>query len=285
MNINNLSSILLAALFIISTVFSSNTFSQEEVILDSIYTGGKYRITTYNDKEIIGKVVKQDSVYLFISTDEGTVRIRHEDIFSVSKTTVPRLMKALLSLGGGIYMQGGDYGGYRETNKPGYSFNFSAAYPFSENKAVRLDLSYSRLKREPSSYTTYYYPYNPDYSAQNIDIYSAYIDFVFGNFTTSSDFSVYGIAGLGLMHINEGEYQYTDYNYHDTTYTAVTRTYPGFSNTNFSMAIGGGLRFKVNNRLGAFLEAQYNMTTYEGFFWFFGRGYFPIRAGVTYTFY
>ncbi|MBE2227104.1 MAG: outer membrane beta-barrel protein [Ignavibacteria bacterium] len=285
MTINNLSSILLAALFIISTVSTSVSFSQEEVILDSIHTGGKYRITTYNDKEVIGKVIKQDSVYLFITTEEGTVRIRHEDVFSVSKTTMPRLIKALLSLGGGIYLQSGDYGGYRETNKPGYTFNFSAAYPFSENKAIRLDLSYSRLKRDAASYSYYYNPNGPGYSTQNVDVYSAYVDFVFGNFTTNDDFSVYGIAGIGLMHVNEGEYQYTDYYYYDTTYTYTTRTYPGFSNTNFSMAIGGGMRFKVNNRLGAFLEAQYNMTTYEGFFWFFGRGYFPIRAGVTYTFY
>ena len=285
MTINNLSSILLAALFILSTISTSVSFSQEEVVMDSIITGSKYRITLYTDKEVIGKVSKQDSVYVYMVTDEGTVRIRHEDIFSVSKSTVPRLMAAMFSLGGGILLRGGGnyYSSYYDDdNKPGFSFQATGLYPFSENKAIRIDFSYSRITR--SRYDYYYLYTSPaEYSKQNIDFYNAYAEIIFGDFNTRTNFSVYGIAGLGLMHVAEGSYSYTDYNYYDSTYT--TRMREGYDYTNFSLTIGGGLRFKINNRLGAFTEVQYNMTAYEGFLWFFGGGNFPIRAGLTYSFY
>ncbi|MBE2218270.1 MAG: outer membrane beta-barrel protein [Ignavibacteria bacterium] len=283
---NILSSIFLSSVFLIlffSASLSITLFAQEELLLDSLITGSKYRITMYNEKEVIGKVIKQDTIYVYMATEEGSVRVRREDIFSVSRSTVPRLIKAMFSLGGGVYLQSGGYNSYREADKPGYTFNLSAAYPFSENKAVRVDLSYSRLKREPYAYSLLYYPYDVVYAKQNIDIYSVYVDFVFGDFNTNTDFSIYGIAGLGIQHTIEGEYEYSDYNYYDSTY--INRTYPSYSSTFFSMAIGGGLRFKINNRIGAFAEAQYNMSTYGGLFLFFGRGYFPIRAGVTYSIY
>lgn len=282
---NNLSFILLALLFsAAASGFISNIYAQEEVVMDSLVNGNKYRITLYNDKEVIGKVVKQDSIYVYIVTETGTVRVRFEDIFSISKSTIPRLMKAMFTLGGGILLQGGNYNGYRDNNSPGFSIQATGLFPFSENKAIRLDLSYGRLKRDNYYYTVYYDPIGGETTQQqNIHVYNAYAQFLFGDFNTKSNFSVYGLAGLGIMHINEEGYSYTTYNSYDSTYYHYTN--PEYNYTNFSIAIGGGLRFRINNRLGAFAEAQYNMTTYEGFFFFFGKGYFPIRAGLTYTFY
>lgn len=283
---NILSSIFLSTFFSImffSASLSDPLLSQEDLSMDSLITGQKYRVTLYSEKEVIGRVVKQDSVFVYMTTDEGTVRVRHEDIFSVSRSTVPRLIKGLFSLGGGVYLQSGEYGGYNEGIKPGYTMSLTGAYPFSDNKAIRVDISYSRMQREPYAYALSYYPYSPVFAKQNVDIYNAYVDLVFGDFNTNSDFSIYGIAGLGIQHKVEGEYEYTDYNYYDSTY--INRTYPAYSSTLFSMSIGGGLRFKINKRLGAFVEAQYNMSTFEGFLWFFGRGYFPLRAGITYSVY
>jgi len=284
MTINNLSSILLAALFIISTISTSVSFSQEEVVLDSVITGSKYRITMYNDKEIIGRVAKQDSVYVYMVTDEGTVRVSFEDIFSVSRSTVPRLMKAMFTLGGGVLLQGGDYdGGYRDIRSPGYSMQLTGLYPFSENKAIRIDMSFGRMQRERSDYYSSYGNESYDPKKQNINIYNFYAEFLFGDFNTKSKFSVYGLAGVGIMHVSEDGYTYTSYSNYDSSYYSYS--YPERDYTNFSMALGGGLRFKISNRIGAFAEAQYNLTTYQGFFWFFGSGYFPIRAGVTYMLY
>ncbi len=280
---SNLTSILFLVLLITAASgFNSYIYSQDEVLIDSLITGNKYRITLYNDKEVIGKVVKQDSIYAYIVTETGTVRVRFEDVFSVSKSTIPKLIKAMFTLGGGILLQGGNYDGPRGSNKPGFSIQVTGLYPFSENKAIRLDISFGRIKKEPQVYA-YYELYPSTYSKQNIEHYSAYADFIFGDFSTASKFSVYGLGGVGIMHIAEGSYDYTYYNYYDSTYSI--RSNKGYNYSHFSLALGGGFRFKINNKLGVFAEAQYNMSTYEGFFFFFGRGYFPIRAGLTYTFY
>jgi hypothetical protein len=286
MNKNNLSFILLSVLLSTAAFgFFQSIYSQEEIIMDSIITGNKYRITMYNDKEVIGKVVKQDSLYVYMVSETGTVRIRYEDIFSVSKSTIPRLMKAMFTLGGGIMLESGEYNYYRNnSSKPGFSVQLTGLFPFSENKAMRLDLSYGQFMHDQYVYTNYYYPENETYTNQTISLYQAYADFLFGDFTTASDFNVYGLAGLGLLAINYGSYDYTYYNYSDSTYTI--RTNPSYGHAVFSLAIGGGLRFKLNNRLGVFAEAQYNISTFDGFFFFFaGRGYFPIRAGITYSIY
>ncbi len=280
----NLSFILLSVLLSAAAAgFISNIYSQEEIIMDSITTGNKYKITMYNDKEVIGKVVKQDSVFVYMVTETGTVRIKFEDIFSVSKSTIPKLMKAMLTLGGGILLQGGYYEHRSSENTPGYSIQATGLFPFSENKAIRLDLSFGQFNRDRIMYV-YYDPYGTDNSIkQYMNVYSAFADIVFGNFTNDSKFSVYGLGGVGVISTSESSYDYTYYNSYDSTYR--TEHYGGNKYTFFSLALGGGLRFKISNKIGAFAEVQYNLSTAEGFFFFFGRGYFPIRAGLTYSFY
>lgn len=281
----NLSSILSAALIFLCLSTSQKIFSQD-IVLDSMISGKTYRITLYNDKEVIGRVTKQDSAYTFLKTESGVVRVRNEDIFSVSASTIPRLNKALFSLGGGVLLNSGeDYHYYdNNNNKPGLSFQGTALIPLSENKGIRFDLSYSRFHNDPVVYA--YYSYSPPetYSSQNVEYYSMYGEFVFGNFLTETGFSVYGLGGLGATHRVEGPYTYTYYNSYDST--LYVHDYPGNKTTTFSMNIGAGCRIKLSNKLGLFAEAQYNMSTYEGFFFFFwGTGHFPIRAGLTYSFY
>lgn len=279
----NLSSILSAALFILFISPLFNQLFSQEVVIDSIITGNKYRLTLFNDKEVIGRVAKQDSIYVYVVTEQGTARVRYDDIFSISKSTIPRVMLAMLTLGGGIYLNGGMYDGYRNNeNKPGFSSQITGLFPFNENKAIRVDLGFNRMKIMRNVYHHLYIG-NSTSTKQNIDIYNLYAQFIFGDFNTKTNFSVYGLAGVGILHINESQYTHTSYNYYDSTY--YTNHYPGENYTNFSLAIGGGLRFKLYKQLGAFAETQYHINTYQGFFWFFGRGYFPIRAGITYMLY
>ena len=127
---NILSSIYLSSVFSIlffSASLSNSLLAQDDLLLDSLTTGSKYRITMYNEKEVIGKVIKQDTIYVYMATEEGSVRVRREDIFSVSKSTIPRLIKGLFTIGGGVFLQSGEYGGYNESNKPGYSLNLTAS--------------------------------------------------------------------------------------------------------------------------------------------------------------
>lgn len=284
MNKHNLTSILLAVLFSIAFGFISNIYSQDEAVMDSIITGNKYKITLFNDKEVIGKVVKQDSAFAYVVTETGTVRVRFEDIFSVSKSTVPKLMNAMFTLGGGLLLQGGYYDGYRDENSPGYSVQATGLFPFSENKAIRLDLSFGQLSRDRVVYSYYYDPNGTTSTEkQYLNVYSAFADIIFGNFTNDSKFSIYGLGGVGVISTSESSYDYTYYSSYDSTYR--TEHYGGYKYTYFSLAMGGGLRFKISKKIGAFAEVQYNVSTAEGYFFFFGRGYFPIRAGLTYSFY
>jgi hypothetical protein len=269
--------------FIFSAALSTCiTYSQEQTEIDSLITGKKYRITLYNDKEVIGKVARQDSIYAYIITETATVRIKKDEIFSISGSTVPNIMSAMITLGGGILLESGNYNGYDRSSSPGYSVQFTAVAPFTENNAIRFDLGFGQIKRDVFSYA-YGYEYNTSDVKQTRSIYIANCDYVFGNFANSSKFSAYGLGGVGILVTSEDDYTYTYYETWDSTYRTITQ--PGENSVNFTMAIGGGLRFKIKNRIGLYAEAQYNLVTYSGFLFFFGYGYFPIRAGLTYTFY
>lgn len=279
----NLSSILLSVLFFL-VLFNSNVLYSQEPVMDSLITGKTYRITLYNDKEVIGKVVKQDSVFVYMSTETGTVRVRNEDIFSISGNTIPRLEKAIISVGGGILLNSNEnYGYYTNENKPGYSIQIAGTFPFAENKAFRIDFGFSQLKVDPYVYAYSYSEYNSTYSKRNTDVYHLYGEFLFGDFNTNSTFSLYGIGGLGVIHVYESPYSYTYYDSWDSTWR--TDNYRSDFRTNFSMTLGGGIRVKFNSRLGAYADVQYNIGSYSGYFLFFGGGYFPLRAGLTYSFY
>ena len=265
----------------LSLIFSAALFAQDESLTDSLVTGKRYTVTLYNEKEIIGKVVKQDSLYVFMVSESGTAKIKKEDIFTISKNAVPKLLKVLLTLGAGAVFQSG-YNDYsNRDDKPGYSFQLTALTPFSENKAIRLELGFSSLKRE-----RYYYQYYESYnetSEQTRKLYSAKVDFLFGDFSTKSDFHMYGLAGTGVLFTRENDYSYTYYSSYDSTYR--TDIYRGYNSSVFMFAVGGGIQVKIKNRIGLYLEAQYNVVSTESYFLFFGNGYFPIRAGFTYSLY
>lgn len=267
--------------FILSAAFSSNIiYSQQQTEIDSLVTGKKYRITLYDDKEVIGKVARQDSVYAYIITETATVRLKKDDIFSISKNTVPTLIKAMFSLGGGFLLITGGDNYYTRNTKPGYSIYLTGLIPLNENRAVRLDLGYGRLKKDEYVYASYN-GYNSSEGAQTRDVYSMHVNFLFGDFMTGTKFSIYGLGGAGVVHTKESDFTSSYYDSYDSVYHYNTT--PGESITSVSFAIGGGFKFSITKRLGFFAEAQYNMSSYEGVFLFFGRGYFPIRGGFSYS--
>jgi len=279
----NLASLVLCStIYLLSFVASSFSQYQVEPGLDSLVNGKKFRVTLYNDKEIIGRVIRQDSLYAFMVTGSGTVRIKKDDIFSISKNTEPKIIKALFSVGGGMLFESDFQNGYGSNRKPGYSLQLTGAVPLSETRAIRFDLGFGRIMLDRVTYAVYSgYEYST--IEQSRYIYSLNADVIFADFNTASDFSIYGLAGLGAVHVIESGYSFTYYSQYDSTYR--TETYKGYNETYFSMAVGGGLKFRLRSKIGAYIEAQYNMFTYGGFFWFFGSGYFPVRAGITYSLY
>lgn len=269
--------------FIFQAAFSTCViYSQEQTEIDSLTTGKKYRITLYDEKEVIGRVSRQDSVYAYIVTETATVRIKKEDIFSISSSTIPRIMKAMFSIGGGFLLITGQDHYYNKSPRPGYSLLLAGLMPINENKAVRLDLGYGHLKRD--EYTNGGYPdYYFSEASQTRDIYLAHVNFLFGDFTTDAMFSVYGLGGAGIIYSKESDYMSTYYSSYDTTYHYDT--HPGENITAFSIALGCGTRIKLGGRIGMFAEIQYNLNTSNGAFLFFGNGYFPVRAGFSYILY
>lgn len=279
----NLASLILCGtIYLLSFVASSLSQYQVEPGLDSLVNGKKFRVTLYNDKEIIGRVIRQDSLYAFMVTSSGTVRVKKDDIFSISKNADPKLMKAMFTLGGGILLESQVGDGYKDDQRPGYSLQFTGLIPMSETKAIRFDLGFGQIRRNIMNYA-YYSEYNSTFTEQTTSIYTLNAEVVFGDFNTASDFNIYGLAGLGAIYMNESDYSYTYYSPYDSTLR--TEKYPGYNKTHFNISIGGGLKFRVKDRIGAYLEAQYSINTYSGFFLFFGSGYFPIRAGLTYSLY
>lgn len=279
----NLASLVLCSTIYLISIAATSLSQQEYPGLDSLITGKKFRVTLYNDKEIIGRVIRHDSLYAFMITESGTVRIKKEDIFSISKNTDPKIIKALFSVGGGLLFQGNYHYSYNgSNNKPGYSLQLTGAVPISETKAVRFDLGFGQLRQERVVFADYWANvFSTLYQTRSV--YSLNADVIFSDFSTASDFSLYGLAGLGVLHDSENDYSYTYYSPYDSAYR--TDMHKGYSDTYFSMAVGGGMKFKLKGKIGAYIEAQYNIITYAGFFWFLGSGYFPVRAGITYSLY
>jgi hypothetical protein len=159
--------------------------------------------------------------------------------------------------------------------------------PFSETNAIRLDLCYGQMKTESwelESRGNNYYSYE-SYSGQTNKIYSVTADFVFGNFSPSTKFSLYGLVGLGVIYNSETDYRDAAIYYYNNDTSGWSRTYSGDNSITLNLAIGGGLHFNVTGRLGIYGEAQYNVVSFESYNLFTNNGYFPLRAGLTYMFY
>jgi hypothetical protein len=248
---------------------------QGQTISDSLITGKKYKITLFDDREVIGTVTRQDSVMVYVTAEEGIYTIKKEDIFKYSRNLIPSSFKSMFWAGGGlgILSNQGDYP-YSINNK-GFTFQLSAMYPFSETKGVRLDLSYSRWRGTPVEYSSYSYY---TYSERSTVMYYVRADFVFGTFSTSERFKIYGLTGVGANFKDESAYTTTYYNTYDSTYH--TYSYPKQSYSNILLSLGGGMGYLLTKNIGTYAEIEYNSA---GYFFFFGGGYFLVKAGITYT--
>ncbi len=269
-----------ASLFILSFLFTNHSAAQEYSTLDSLRTGRTYKIILFDDTEIIGRIVKTDSIYVVVSNESGTKRIKKDDIFNVSADLTPSQYRFTFSAGGGVSLlsRGFFEDGYRKA-APMLSFQLNANFVTSKSKGFRIDIGYSRFNRELND------PYMVDFQGGAIGMYSFKTDFVIGDLNPSSVINAYGLLGLGIHIIKEESYTYK-YRFYDTA-AYYTYTTPEKSSTNVVFSVGGGLGFRFSKQLGVYAEIQYNMVSYGGWFFFygFGAGYFPIRGGITYYLY
>jgi len=260
----------------------SSTSAQEYSKLDSVITGKTYKIILFDESEIIGKVMRQDSLTLTVLADNKQKTIVKDDIFNISSNLSPSKYNFILSAGGGISFL---IGQNRESSYRGYDPQFSlqlnGMYPFSDSKGIRVDIGFSKFKRNREHY--YYYGSGSDITFEGGDMYfySAKADFIFGLLRPESKFMVYGAVGLGIHVTHNNESIETVYYSWDST--LHTYTNPPQEYIYAALSLGAGAGYKFYKNWGLYLDVQYSILTAYGFF-MFGPGYFPLRGGVYYTF-
>lgn len=261
------------------THFSQNLHSQN-INIDSLQSGRKYKIVLFDNREIIGTLKSSDSIYVNISDKDGIYRLRKDDIFYISKSLYPSKYNVIISVGGGLSFLTGDYNynyyysGQRSTG--GYNLSLSADFPISDTKTIGFEAGYHNFKR--GAYTDY----NTTYDAAFMSFYTFKIDFKIGNFETKNKFFYYAVFGIGMNHTKYSESNSVYYNYSDSTYS--TQYMPSYSSTSAVLGLGGGFGYKFNRHFGIYTEIQYNLITSSPFL-FWGSGYFPVKAGLVYMIY
>jgi opacity protein-like surface antigen len=146
------------------------------------------------------------------------------------------------SISTGISIPTGDLSNGYST---GFNLSGNGGYIFNRNLAARGDLSFNS------------FGFNfPGYVGDAFHIVSIKGDFLAGNFDRTSSIMPYGLAGIGLYMLSQGN----------------------FSETDFGMGLGGGAAYSVSHNISIFGEAQYNVVFTSGS----STTYIPFRFGALY---
>lgn len=281
----NKSSLLPACGFIISLLLilaSVNTsFAQEYSQLDSLKIGTQYKIILFDDTEIIGRIIKNDSEFVVVNTGLKDKRIRKDDIYNISRDLTPSKYRFIFAVGGGVsFLTNGLFEDRSSRHKSLFSLQLNSTFLTSSSKGFRIDLGYSRFKRNDDVYS-----WGTDFKGGDMEIYSFKTDFIMGDLSPASVINAYGSVGLGINYTREEESSYRYYISYDSTWHESKN--PEETNTTLLFSLGGGLAYRFIKHFGAYIEIQYNMVSFGNSFFFygFGAGYMPIRAGVTYYLY
>lgn len=257
----------------------------------NIEVGKKYKFVFFDDREVVGKVlsIEKDIIRIETSQDE-IISVRKENILYTTNDLTPQKYKFSISLLGGASLLADDYyryGYYTSTrdNMVGYHADLTGMFYLSDSKAIKVDFGFSRFNMKNEAYPQYYTEYPSYYSGGEVTYFSFKPNIVLGAFKPKERFFIYGSFGVGINYTNEAERTEKYYSSYDSLYRTYVR--PSRSYVNALIGIGGGLGFRIGRNLGIHAEAEYNMITYDGAFLLFfgGRGYFPLRIGLTYMLY
>jgi opacity protein-like surface antigen len=276
--------LLLLSIIFFAAVVTQSLYSQESDI--NLEAGKKYKIILFDDTEIIGRVISIDKNSVKIQTSSGeTIHVLKENILYASTDLTPKHYKFSFSLLGGTSLLADNYYHYYYTSDKkslsGIHADITGLFYLSDSKAIKLDMSYSHFKGQ--DYTSESYGgYPPSYySSGSVTYFSFKPNIVLGYFKPKERFIGYGSLGIGIHYTKEGEWTEQWYNTYDSTYRIYTTPERSYVNAVFSL--GGGVGYRITDNLGIHGEIEYNLITSDASFLFFGgRGYFPLRIGVTY---
>jgi len=271
---------LIASIFILSFLYTNHISAQEYSDFDSVKIGYKYKLILFDDTEIIGKLVSLDSVYMIVQTGKTNSKVRKDDILIISKDLIPSKYKFMFSVGGGLSFPAAEFFGVKGRDyKHSFAFQLNGSYLYKQNKALRLDFGYSRLKRKGWDYG-----YITSVEGGTADLFTAKIDLLVGELRPKYNIFAYALVGLGLHYTNLSETVITEYMSYDSTY----HTYKYEENKEFNavFGLGAGVGYKMTKSLGIYTEIQYTIATNKGSNIFgYDGGYIPVRFGLTYFLY
>ena len=267
--------------FLLMLASVNTSIAQEYSKLDSLKIGTQYKIILFDDTEIIGRIVKNDSEYVVVNTGLTDKRVRKDDIYNISQDLTPSKYRFIFMAGGGVsFLTNGFFENHSTHHSALFSLQLGSTFITSSSKGFRIDLGYSRFKRKNDEYN-----WGTDYKGGDMEIYSFKTDFIMGDLSPSSDVNAYGSVGLGVNYTRQEESTYRYYISYDSTWYESKN--PEETSTTLLFSLGGGLAFRFSKHFGAYAEIQYNMISFGNSFFFygFGAGYLPVRAGVTYYLY
>jgi Outer membrane protein beta-barrel domain len=269
----------------LSLLFIANIYAQEDIDVVYLKNGtiikGKiieqvpnqsYKIKTRNGSIFVCKIEEIEKI---------TVEEVAEDNNGVQNSQVSGFF-GMLSGGLSVpYSHSGD-DWYKS-----YNFGISAGYIFHKNFGARLDFAYNSFDLEGPHYipmpAIYPPPYEPMHGrgyGERFSLFSLRGDFLVGNFERTSKFAPYGFLGLGMFFnnnyhtIEDGNFMIANSNY------TMENPYDNHdhSETQFAIAVGGGVSFKTGKHLSIFGELQYN----HGFGHAPVTSFMPIKAGIVF---
>lgn len=273
---------------LLSSISLTQLFSQNSSVYDSLFIGKSYKFVMYDETEIIGKITMVNDKQVKLITASGAEYVLNRDNILYYSSGITQIKnKFSLSLLGGVSMftsQNHYY--YSGKHQTGLNINLAGIFYLSETKAVKLDLGYTFLKagNNDGYAEPLIYPYYPTvYEGGDVSFYSLKGSGLLGSFNPKNDVSFYGSLGFGFNLTNQNEITERYYNYNDSTYK--TRIIHSKNDITAILSLGGGIIFKITERVGIHAEIEYHLITNdEDYFFFYGsNSYFPIRAGIKYS--
>ncbi len=265
------------ALVVLSTFFHTSLRAQSDsaatfrLRLFTVTMNKDYYILMFDDEIIHGKVIGNSTHEITVSTEEGVISVKKDDIIVISEyypkkiESLNEVSKSVWSIGGGIVFPSGNahFRGNHNTKSSGdYQKGFTICagviIPSKRYIGFKGEIDFSHIpngdnynKKEYSTYTSYQ-------KGGTINEITFRGGICAGNFNPQDriivDVSLN--AGIGIMFKDESTFYETDtgsYSYTNEFYTGA------FSQ--FTLSIGMSLSFKIRliKRIGIFFEPQANM--------------------------
>jgi hypothetical protein len=287
----------LAFIFLVILV-SSPVFSQNQTDLTNITVGKSYKIVLFDDTEILGKILAADSIAISVLTENGSkVIIPRNNILYYTNDLNPSKYSFQIAFTGGVSLIMGDNtyysGSYSNNSKSGMNLNLSGTYYLSDIKAFRLDVGYTYLKANYNNNYSYYGYGGPDplhpstIEGGGMGLYAIKGNLLFGRFVPEERVQINWSVGFGV-HISDVKAITSTYygrNYPDTsTWTKYTNYDPAKTTVNALLSVGASLGYSFTKHFGVKADAEFNFVTASPYIFYAGNSYFPLRAGLFYSF-